>query len=271
MGHDENYKLGIIAGSGDLPMRLAEDFAHKGGEVVVALLDGYATHDFHAFPNQKFKLGEIARGLDFFGSHGVTNLVMAGGVKRPNFLNLKVDKLAARLVAQIVKAKIMGDDRLLRIVAAFFEHQGFKILSPMSVFSGQATIDEDVVTLLKPSSKEYADIKIGAIDAKDLGKRDIGQSVIVFDGKIIDREDEKGTDVLINRAATPGAILVKMMKPMQDNRLDIPTIGEETIRKLAQNGFKGVAVEANKVIIVNLEATIKLADEMGIFIVGYRI
>lgn len=271
MGHDKNYKLGIIAGSGDLPMRLAEDFAQKGREIVVALLDGYATHDFHSFPNQTFKLGEIARGLEFFRSHGVTNLVMAGAVTRPNFLNLKVDKLAARLVAKILKAKIMGDDRLLRTVAAFFETQGFKILSPMSVFSGQATIDEDVVTSLKPSAQDYVDIRIGAIDAKDLGRRDIGQSVIVCDGKIIDREDEKGTDVLINRATSSGAILVKMMKPMQDDRLDIPTIGEETIRKLAENGFKGVAVEANKVIIVNLEATIKLADEMGIFIVGYRI
>ena len=263
--------MGIIAGSGDLPMKLAKDFSSKGGEVFVALLDGHVTHDFSNFPSDKFKIGEVGRGLDFFRFHGVTNLVMAGGVKRPNFLTLKVDKIGAILIAKIVKAKLMGDDKLLRTIAYFLEEKGFKIVSPMSVFSGQQTIHEEVVTLIKPSQQELEYIKLGSVAAKELGRQDIGQSVIVGAGQIIGLEDEQGTDALIERCKLRQGILVKMQKPMQDDRLDIPTIGEETVKKIAECGLRGIAVEADKVIILNLQQTIKLADELGIFIIGYKI
>lgn len=191
---------------------------------------------------------------------------MIGGFKRPNFFGLKVDSTGALLLAKVVKAKMFGDDKLLRIVAHFFEENGFKIISATSVLSGEVTLPLGAATLKIPSLDDYKDIKIGLKEAKALGAQDLGQSVIIADGFVIGKEDESGTDALILKHHS--GILVKAMKPMQDERLDIPAIGPITIENAALSGLRGVAIEADKVIVVDYKKVIQRANELEIFLVG---
>ncbi len=255
----ESHSLGIIAGSGSVPEMVAKAHIDRGGDVFAASIAPGAL-------GKPFAIGEVGKLFEYFHSHNVTDVVMVGGLKRPSFFGLKVDSTGALLLARVVKAKMFGDDKLLRIVAQFFEENGFKIVSATSVLSGEVTLPSGVVTLKTPSDVDYKDIALGMKAAKELGKEDLGQAVIVGSGIVVGKEDERGTDALI--LDHQNGILVKAMKPMQDERLDIPAIGPVTVENVAAAGLRGIAIEADKVIVVDHENVIKRANELGIFLVG---
>ncbi|MBP7189697.1 MAG: UDP-2,3-diacylglucosamine diphosphatase LpxI [Rickettsiaceae bacterium] len=261
--------LGIIAGSGSLPKIIANQHLKHGGQVAIALIKEAAKEsDYSAFNMQPFNIGQVGSALEFFLKNQVSEIIIIGAVKRPNLLTLKVDKCGAKLIARIIKKKILGDDKLLRIVADFIEEQGFKISSPISILTEKSTAPKGIITDKVPSLKNESDIKIGIKEALKLGKSDIGQSVIVKGGLVIAREDESGTDSLIKKSNAHGGVLVKMMKPIQDDRLDVPTIGEETIKNAALAGLAGIAIEAEKVIVVDITNVVNLANKVGIFLIG---
>lgn len=261
-------KLGIIAGNGSLPIRLANRYINSGGEVFVALIDQENHLDYSQFNVKKFNIGKVGDAIEFFKASDVSNIVIIGGVRRPNFFNLRVDRIGSLLLAKIMKGKILGDDELLRIVADFFEKYGFSILSPKDIFLlNECTIPKGVITDKIPSETDMLNIHMGFIEAKKLGIDDLGQSVIACGDKI-EKEDERGTDYLINHSILETGVLVKTMKPEQDERLDIPTIGEETIKNVAKKGLHGIAIEANSVMIVDIEKVVKLANFLGVFLIG---
>jgi DUF1009 family protein len=258
--------LGIIAGKGLLPKLVAETHSSKGGQVFVAKITEGSEGCYDQYNQKAFALGEVGSLFEYFRSNNVTDIVMIGGMTRPKLAGIRVDKTGALLLARVVKAMIFGDDKLLRIVAQFFEESGFKILSATSILSGEATISTGVATKITPSDSDYIDIEIGIKAAKELGKKDLGQAVIVSGGLVTGSEDERGTDYLIK--SHNGGILVKAMKPMQDERLDIPAIGVDTIENASANGLRGIAIEANKVIVVDRWHAVQRANELGIFLVG---
>lgn len=260
-------KLGVIAGNGYLPIMIANRFINSGGEVFIALIDQGNHLDYSSFNVKKFNIGKVGEAIKFFQDNDISHIVIIGGVKRPNFFNLRVDKIGRLLLGKIMNGKFLGDDKLLRIVADFFENYGFTILSPKGLLLNESTIAKGLVTDKIPSEKDMLNIHIGFIEAKKLGQEDLGQSVIALAGQL-EKEDENGTDYLINHSLLKGGVLVKVMKPEQDERLDIPTIGEETIKNVAKKGLHGIAIEANSVIIVDIEKVVKLSNSFGIFLIG---
>jgi len=264
--------LGIIAGSGSLPLIVAKAHsAHSGGNVFIATLRGMPTSDHSPYESKEFAVGAVEPVFEYFRSHKVIDIVMIGGMQRPNFSSIKVDTTGAKLLGRILKSKLLGDDKLLRIIARFFEENNFRIVSAVSVLSGESTITPSVITDKSPSAADYKDIAFGFKAAKNLGAKDIGQSVIVQDRALIASEDEDGTDKMIARNGRKGALLVKVMKPIQDDRLDIPAIGINTVENAAKAGLSGIAIEADKVIVIEREKVIKKANELGIFIAGVEV
>jgi len=263
-------KLGIIAGDGYLPLKVAN--AYQCAEsIYIAKLNADNLEKYHSYYNTKeFSLGAVGSILEYFRINKVSDIVMCGGLKRPDFAKLKVDRTGAALLYRIVKTKFLGDDKLLRVVADFIEEMGFKIIAATEILKN-ATIPIGVVTNRSPNATELQDIRLGVVEARKLGVMDYGQAVIVERSNILGLEEQSGTDMLLQSCATKcngSAILVKMMKPIQDERLDIPTIGEETIRNAAKAGLVGIAVEAGKVIVIDREKVINMANELGIFIIG---
>lgn len=261
--------VGIIAGNGSLPISLAESFIKQGGQCYIAALEGEADPVLYEnFTHQFFKIGMVRPIIEYFRKYDVKNIILAGGVKRPNFKAIKVDLMGSRLLARILKQKFLGDDKLLSIVTDFLEEKGFQVVSSYEILSAK----KGVMTIMIPSEIDNTYIELGMKLLDSIGHLDVGQSVIVDNGYIIGIEAAEGTDNLIKRCSylrknSTGGVLVKMMKKGQDTRVDIPTIGSETIKNLANYGYKGVAIQKEKVIVVELEKTIELANKYGLFII----
>jgi len=263
--------LGIIAGKGSLPYLIVNNYAKQGGKCYIAAIEDEADiEQIKDFEYKLFKIGMVGATIKYFKEHNVQNIVFVGGINRPNFKNLSVDKTGSLLLFKIIGQKIRGDDNLLRIVADFFEGYGFKIISSSEIYQNQQC-DSNIVTNNNPISSDKKDIELGMKLLKHLSKFDIGQSVIVEDGYILGIEAAEGTDNLIARCADlrkkpHGGILIKIPKLGQDDRLDLPTIGIDTIKNLAKYNYSGVAIQKNTVIIAEEERAIALANEHKIFI-----
>jgi DUF1009 family protein len=260
--------VGIIAGNGSLPISLANSFIKQGGQCYIAALEGEANPVLYKdFTHQFFKIGMVKPIIEYFRKYYVKNIILAGSVNRPNLRSIKVDLMGSRLLARILKQKFLGDDKLLSIVTNFLEEKGFKVISSYEILR----TNNDVMTIAVPSRIDNTDIELGIKLLDSIGYLDVGQSVIVDNGYIIGIEAAEGTDNLIERCSdlrknSTGGVLIKMMKKGQDTRIDIPTIGAKTISNLANYGYKGLAIQKDKVIILEIERTIGLANECGLFI-----
>lgn len=266
--------IGIICGGGDYPKLIANACMKKNEDFCALFLDGFCSEDgWHSKINRlTIHFGEIEKGLAFFKRNSVTKIIFAGTIRRPTFSQLSLDKTAAAWLLKLGAAKIAGDDVLLRAVSALLQEEGFQVVSGTD-FLDNVFISNEIITKKKPTDCEKIDIQIGIKAAKELGAQDIGQAVMVFNEQIIGREDNDGTNALIqcsanHRDSSHGGVLVKAKKPQQDDRLDLPAIGVETINYLHENGFSGVAIEANSCIVVNKSDVIKRADELNIFVAG---
>lgn len=263
--------LGIIAGRGSLPYLIASNYTKQGGKCYIAAIKDEADIDqIKDFEYKILKIGMIGEAVKYFKDNEVKNIIFIGGVNRPNFKNLSVDKIGGLLLFKIVGQKIRGDDNLLKIVADFFESYGFKVISSNEIYKNQQD-NSNIITDTTLTNSDKNDIEIGVKLLNHLSSFDIAQAVIVENGYILGIEAAEGTDNLIARCAdlhkNPyGGVLVKIPKLGQDNRLDMPTIGPDTIKNLAKYNYKGVAIQKNNVIIVEEELTIKLANEHKIFI-----
>lgn len=260
--------LGIIAGSGNLPAELARIYASCGGECFVASLDIDFVSDVAS--SKKFALGSVGAILEYFNDNRVENVIIIGGVNRPDLLSLKVDMAGSALIAKILKKKFLGDDNILRVVSDYIESRGFKVISPRDVLK-LSDYQNSISSHNSPSSQDCADIELGKKVLKSLGNEDVGQSIIVCDSHVLGIEAAEGTDNLIRRCdllrkKESGGVLVKMSKSAQDKRLDIPVIGPDTIFFLAKHRFNGVAIKQNEVIIIDPKETSRLLDESGLFL-----
>lgn len=257
-------KLGIIAGSYGLPQTIAKAF---NGEVFIAAIKHHAKlTDFEGYESEEFHIGHVGKILKFFKTNGVENIVLAGAIKRFNLSDVAVDFDGAKMLTKIMTSKILGDDKLLRIVADFIESKGFKIRSALDYITNEAA-----ATATKPSKAFLNDIEYGKEVVVRLGDLDIGQAAIVERGVILGVEAAEGTDNLIKRCAElakdkKASILVKMMKSNQDRRLDIPVIGIETIENAINANMAGIAIQKDSVIFIEPKKIASLADENGFFV-----
>ncbi|EWY42150.1 hypothetical protein N825_19810 [Skermanella stibiiresistens SB22] len=265
-------KLGIIAGGGDLPTRLVEACRAAGREIFVLGLEGHAERDNPALPVDLWsRLGAGGAMLDALRRAEVRDIVLAGRVRRPSLLELKPDWYATRLFARI-GARALGDDGLLRAVTTELEKEGFRVVASQDVLRDLLT-PTGHLGAHGPDEQAEVDIARGIDVIRALGGLDVGQAVIVQQGLVLGVEAVEGTDALIDRCATlrrdgPGGVLVKISKPGQDTRFDLPTIGKATIERCAAAGLRGIALESGKSITLDREAVIATADARGMFVVG---
>jgi len=265
-------KLGILAGGGSLPARLIEHCRAIGRPFYVVALDGHCDQVTVAdTPHAWFRIGAAGAILSALRAEAVSDLVMVGRIHRPRIRDLRPDAKGWRILGRIWRRFFAGDDKLLRAVALVLEDEGFHVRGIHevmdSVLAPRATFGR-----VTPGADAMRDIAEGARSARALGMRDIGQAVIVQNGRTIAEESAKGTDEMLGRSAAllsgKGGVLVKMRKPQQDVRLDLPTIGPDTVLRAASIGLSGIAIEAGNALVVDLPEVVRLADEAGLFLYG---
>lgn len=265
--------LGIVAGGGGLPLELVRGCKAAGRPYFIIALDGYA--DAQALSGEPYavvRLGAVGESLSKLKEAGAKELVLAGHVKRPSLAALRPDVMGAKLMARLGAAFFAGDDALLSAVVAFLEEEGFAVVGADKVLAGLLTPGGPLGGVA-PDAQAQADIAQGIRVAKALGAVDVGQAVIVEHGYVLGVEAAEGTDALIRRCAelkknAGGGVLVKLKKPQQDARVDLPSVGPETIEALARAGFSGVAVQQGGSLLIDKEATLAKADALGLFVVG---
>lgn len=266
-------KLGIIAGGGAIPQYLIETCQKLGRPFFVFCLEGQADAGLAAdVPHTWLPLGAGGRLKALVAEHAISEIVMIGRVRRPSLLEIKPDWLALKVLTKI-GINMLGDDALLRAIGKAMEDEaGVRVIAVQDVFADVLT-PEGQLGKVAADDNAHRDILRGIEVAKVLGRLDVGQSVIVQQGIVLGVEAIEGTDGLITRSAGlrrdgEGGVLVKIAKPQQDNRYDLPTVGPDTIRKMAEAGLRGVALESGRSLLIERELTIALADDAGLFIVG---
>jgi len=269
-----NRKLGIIAGGGCLPGLIAAACRAEGRPAHFLALTGHADPAVIAaadLPTDWIRLGEAGSGFASLRRAGVEDVVMVGPVRRPSLSELAPDLRTARFFARI-GLKALGDDGLLRAVVTEVESEGFHVVG----------IDQVLASCLAspglyggpvPDAQAEADIARGIDVARALGAVDVGQSVVVQQGIVLGVEAIEGTDRLLERCGLlardgVGGVLVKLKKPGQDRRIDLPAIGTNTVIAAAAAGLRGIAVEAGAALVLGRDAVAREAQRLGIFVVG---
>lgn len=267
-------KLGILAGGGVLPRRIAETRLAAGGEVFVVAFEGQTESvTVDGLPHAWFKLGATDAALRRLKAEGVGEVVMAGPMRRPALSDLALD-LRSTLALAKAGAKVFGDDGLLSVVIAEIERDGFTVLGIDDLLGGYL-VPNGRLGRIEPDEAATIDIRRGLDVLRILAPADIGQAVAIEGGLVLAVEAIEGTDAMIVRAGGlkrgSGPVLVKARKIGQERRADLPTIGAETVRRAAEAGFRGIAVEAGRTILVDRAEAVALADERGLFMVGVEL
>jgi DUF1009 family protein len=202
----------------------------------------------------------------------IEQIVMLGYVRRPSMMEVKPDWLGIKVITKI-GLNLLGDDALLQNVGSVLHNEtGVEVIAAQDVFANFLT-PSGILSRVAPNENAMADIKRGITIARTVGSLDVGQAVVVQQGIVLGVEAIEGTDALITRTAPlmrtgPKPTLIKMAKPQQDHRYDLPSIGLGTIRTLAAHNFAGVAIEAGKSLSIQRDEMIKLSDEAGLFVIG---
>ncbi|MBR3501665.1 MAG: UDP-2,3-diacylglucosamine diphosphatase LpxI [Alphaproteobacteria bacterium] len=270
---DTQKKLGIIAGGGQLPQILINHCLDTKRDFFVLAIEGNADKAIFnpQIAHKWIRIGQAGTGFKLFHEQKVEEVVMIGTIKRPTLSDLIPDLRTTAFFAKI-GFKSLGDDGILRALIKEIESENMRVVGIHEVLP-DILVKDGILTKTKPDKQAIADIKRGVEVALELGRLDVGQSVIVQQGLVLGVEGIEGTDELIKRCGTykrkgDGGVLVKLRKPQQDMRIDLPTIGTETIEQLHNSGMKGVAVHSGNALIVNEREVIDLANKYGIFIKG---
>lgn len=264
-------KLGILAGDGELPVKLVEVCRATGREIFVVVFNGESNPAcVDGAPHVWLDLGAVGSVIRALKEAECRDVVLAGPIRRPRLTSMRLDGRGAAMVPRLLRAR--GDDALLTVVIDELEGEGFNVVGADDVFSGLLAA-EGVLGARRPDAGEWDDIARGVEVVRAIGAIDVGQAAIVHDGYVLGVEAAEGTDALIDRVAAlrrgeRGGVLAKLRKPGQDRRADLPTIGIGTIERASAAGLAGIAVEAGETLVLDLEAVSDGADAAGLFLVG---
>lgn len=266
-------KLGIIAGGGSLPRRLIHYCQETKRNFFVVAIEGNAAPDLvdDTIPHLWIRIGQAGTGFKRLAEEKIEEVIMIGTIHRPSFKDLVPDMRTAAFFAKI-GAKALGDDGILRALIKEIEADKMRVIGIQEVM-GDLLAKSGVLGRKKPSKTDWEDIKRGISVAFELGRLDVGQSVIVQEGLVLGVEGIEGTDELIKRCGGykrkgSGGVLVKLRKPQQDMRIDLPTVGIRTLENAKQSGLNGLAIHAGNTLIVDEEDFIRQADKLGLFVIG---
>jgi DUF1009 family protein len=263
-------KIGIIAGSGQFPILFSKAAREKGLGVYAAAFINEADPKIEEFVNaiEWMHVGQLGRLIRFFKQNGVVGAVMIGAIKKTRmFSDIKPD---AKAILMLAKMKHTHDDNVLRRFARLLEDEGIHIKASTFLLP-EILAPEGCWTQKKPKRGQREDIELGWRLAKELGRFDIGQCMVVGGGTVLAVEAIDGTDATILRGGKLGqgnAVVVKVSKPNQDMRFDVPTVGARTIQIMKEANAGILVVEAGKTIAFDRERMIAEAEAAGIVIVG---
>lgn len=275
--HEQTNRLGLIAGFGLYPSMVAVGAKKLGCPVTVVGLRGLASGSL-ASEADVFRWSGLARPgqwIRHFKRHGVTRVVLAGAVRKTDmygrFRLLKMLPDWTAIKIWFFRLPDKRNDTVLRALADEFARHGI-VMEDCTKYCPEHLAPEGVLTRTQPSAGQRKDAEFGWLIAKEMGRLDIGQSVAVKETEVIAVEAIEGTDRMIERAGQlcrqGGWTLVKAAKPDQDMRFDVPTVGPETISKLAVHGAKMLVVEAGRTVMIQKEAMLEAADRAGIVVLG---
>jgi DUF1009 family protein len=255
---------------------VAESASGRGVPLHIIAISGEAHDEIERFPHTWVKWGEIGKMFRALDQNGCGDLVIIGGVNRPDFSNVRLDLGAIKTLPFILSLGKGGDDHVLSRVVRFFEEKGYRVHGAGDV-APELLAGEGVLGDKRPSADDKADIEIALGVVSALGRLDVGQAAVVTRGHVIAVEAAEGTDAMLARCAElrarstrrgPAGVVVKAPKPGQERRVDLPTIGPDTVRQAAAAGLAGIAVIAGQVLMAERDATIAAANEHGLFLVG---
>lgn len=265
-------KIGLIAGQGRLPEMLLSNWEKAGVSPYIVALEGITDPDlFMAREHIILPIGCAGGMIEYLKRSGVKDIVLAGALKKPEWSQIRADQRGMKIILKVA-LRALGDDALLRVVREELESDGFilhgaqeyipEILAPAGLFSETSPLQED-----------WDSIRLGFQTAKDWGRKDKGQSVVVQQGIVLGCEGSEGTKTLMEQAGKikregRGPILVKVLKPAQDTALDMPTIGVKTIETAHEQGFVGIVVEAGRTLVLDQEEVMARANHHKIFLLG---
>lgn len=265
--------LGILAGGGLLPGQVAAAAARAGRSVFLIGFEGFADPRILApYPHCFVRLGAVGKTLSILRAQGCQDLVLVGPVRRPSLMNLRPDAEGARLLARVGRAAFAGDDGLLAAVVRILGEEGFNVLGAHEILT-EALAPQGAMSRVQPDAQAEEDIVRGIAVTRALGRVDVGQGCVVQQGIVLAVEAIEGTDAMLARAgglARPGAggVLVKLVKPGQDRRADLPTIGPDTVRAAHAAGLRGIAFEAGGTLLTDATLCRQEADATGLFLLG---
>ena len=269
-------KLGILAGGGPLPVRLIQSCRASGRQFFVAAFEDQTDPEtVDGVPHAWVRLGAAGTLLEKLSEAGVEDLVFAGRICRPSLSALRPDARAAALLAR-AGARALGDDGILSaVIRELEEREGFRVIGPDSLLPDDLA-QLGVYGATEPDAAALADIERGIEAARGIGALDIGQAAVVQQGLVLAVEAIEGTDAMLARCRElcregPGGVLVKVKKPNQEARADLPTIGVGTVEAAAAAGLRGIAGEAHGALVIDRPAVARAADAAEIFVIGVTV
>ena len=270
-------RLGVLAGGGPLPKQVIGAAQAAGREVFVLAFEGETDPVVvEGVPHQWLPLGAVGRTLRALHDAGSEDVVMIGPVRRPSLARIKLDwrgmQLLGKLGLGVGRGGGLGDDRLFKAIVGEIEGEGFRVIGADEVIAALLA-PAGLLTRAAPDAAAERDIVLGIQVAARLGELDVGQAVVVQHGLVLGVEAVEGTDQLLARCARlrragPGGVLVKLKKPRQERRADLPTIGPATVSAAADAGLEGIAVHAGNCMIIEQQSVIDAGDRAGLFVIG---
>lgn len=272
-------RLAIIAGKGRFPVLVAEAARNKGHEPYIFRIRGEADQDWSGFDESQISIADLSAFAATVRSEGIGSVVLAGGIaRRPDLVEIRPTwRSLWSLIDSFRLVASGGDDKLLRLVINVLENEGVKVLAAQHVapdLLGQA----GPLGRVSPGKAALKDISAASSAALALGRLDIGQGAVSVQGRVIALEGLEGTDAMLKRVAElrtggrlssgSGGVLVKLCKPGQDERADLPSIGPDTIINAHAAGLAGIAIEAGRALVLERDTVVAHADRLGLFVTG---
>ena len=275
-----NDKVAVVAGSGRLPVDVAEGLANHGHAPLIVAIRGEMDHksELAGFETEEIGLGEFASVMPRLKRRGITHMVLAGGIgRRPAWTEIRVSLTLLRHLPRALAALARGDDGLLSLLVRAIESEGVRVLGAHEILPELLAM-EGAMTSQRPRKTDWSDLDAAYSAARAIGALDIGQGTVAIGGRVIAVEGIEGTDGLLERvrelrghgrlAGKTRGVLVKCAKPGQELRADLPTIGPATVEMAHAAGLAGIGVEAGHALILEFAELVARADALGIFVVG---
>lgn len=267
----ESPPIALLAGEGSMPEKVMEGIHASGRRVLLLALQGVTAPYLitQADEHVVLYITELGKAIKTCLKHRVKELIMVGRVHHKNIFSISLLKLDWTAFCFWLKQRDKRADTLLNNLSLLFSSHGITLMSSVKYLK-KYLAKEGVLTQKTPSPKEWSDIEFGMHLAKEMGRLDIGQTVVVKNGAVVAVEAMEGTDLCIERAgsiAGDNCVVVKMAKPNQDMRFDVPVVGLNTIEKLIKIKAKVLAIEADKTVIID-DDVIELANKHGISVVS---